>query len=187
MDVPEAPLEETGAGLVPSGAGWFVLNARDARWRSRLGRQSVSFTGSDEWVADTLFPMLGVNLAVLEPGEPNSMYHWETETEAFLVLSGEALLIVEGEERPLRQWDFVHCPPKTEHVVVGAGNGPCVVLCISSRENQQFGPYGEYTANEVARRYRASPEETTQDTDVADVNVPESQPSRYRDGWLPSS
>jgi uncharacterized cupin superfamily protein len=172
---------------VPSGAGWFVLNARDARWRSRLGRQSVSFTGSDEWVADTLFPMLGVNLAVLEPGEPNSMYHWETETEAFLVLSGEALLIVEGEERPLRQWDFVHCPPKTEHVVVGAGNGPCVVLCISSRENQQFGPYGEYTANEVARRYRASPEETTQDTDVADVNVPESQPSRYRDGWLPSS
>jgi uncharacterized cupin superfamily protein len=187
MDVPEAPLEETGAGLVPSGAGWFVLNARDARWRSRLGRQSVSFTGSDEWVADTLFPMLGVNLAVLEPGEPNSMYHWETETEAFLVLSGEALLIVEGEERPLRQWDFVHCPPKTEHVVVGAGNGPCVVLCISSRENQQFGPYGEYTANEVARRYRASPEETTQDTDVADVNVPESQPSCYRDGWLPSS
>jgi uncharacterized cupin superfamily protein len=187
MDVPEAPLEETGAGLVPSGAGWFVLNARDARWRSRLGRQSVSFTGSDEWVADTLFPMLGVNLAVLEPGEPNSMYHWETETEAFLVLSGEALLIVEGEERPLRQWDFVHCPPKTEHVVVGAGNGPCVVLCISSRENQQFGPYWEYTANEVARRYRASPEETTQDTDVADVNVPESQPSCYRDGWLPSS
>jgi len=75
MDVPEARLEHTDTGLVPSGAGWFVLNARDARWRSRPGRQSVSFTGSEDWVADTLFPMLGVNLAVLGPGEPNSTYH----------------------------------------------------------------------------------------------------------------
>jgi uncharacterized cupin superfamily protein len=113
------------------------------------------------------------------------MYHWETETEAFLVLSGEARLIVEGQERPLKQWDFVHCPPKTEHVIVGAGDRPCVVLAMSSRENQQFGPYGEYTVNEIARQYGASPEETTQDTDVADANVPESEPSRYREGWLP--
>ena len=185
MDVPEAPLEQTDTGLVPAGPGWFVVNARDARWRSRPGRQSVSFTGPDEWTADTLFPMLGVNLAVLEPGEPNSTYHWETEAEAFLVLSGEALLIVEGEERPLRQWDFVHCPPKTEHVVVGAGDGTCVVLCMSSRENQQFGPYGEYTANETAARYGASPEEGTQEADAFDAAWPESQPSRYRDGWLP--
>jgi hypothetical protein len=83
MDVPEAKLEQTDAGLVPATAGWFVLNARDARWNARPGRQSVSFTGKTEWEADTLFPMLGVNLAVLEPGEPNSMYHWETEAEAF--------------------------------------------------------------------------------------------------------
>jgi uncharacterized cupin superfamily protein len=185
MDVPEAPLKQTDDGLVPDGAGWFVLNARDARWRSRPGRQSVSFTGSDDWTADTLFPMLGVNLAVLESGEPNSVYHWETETEAFLVLRGEALLIVEGQERPLRQWDFVHCPPKTEHVIVGAGDGPCVVLCMSSRENQQFGPYGEYTVNEAAARYGASSPEVTQETDIADASWPESQPSRYRDGWLP--
>ena len=95
--------------------------------------------------------------AVLEPGEPNSLYHWETETEAFLVLSGEALLIVEGQERPLRQWDFAHCPPKTEHVIVGAGDGPCVVLAMSSRENQAFGPYGEYTANEVGAPLRSEP------------------------------
>jgi uncharacterized cupin superfamily protein len=187
MDVPEAPLEQTETGTVPSGAGWFVLNARDARWRSRPGRQSVSFTGSDEWVADTLFPMLGVNLAVLEPGEPNSIYHWETEAEAFLVLSGEALLIVEGQERPLQQWDFVHCPPKTEHVIVGAGDGPCVVLCMSSRENQQFGPYGEYTVDEAAARYGASSPGVTQDTDVADADWPDSQPSRYQEGWLPDN
>jgi hypothetical protein len=58
---------------------------------------------------------------------------------------------------------------------------------MSSRENQAFGPYGEYTANEVARRYGASPEEDTQDGDVAYANVPESQPSPYRDGWLPGT
>jgi uncharacterized cupin superfamily protein len=183
--VPEAPLEETETGRVTAGAGWFVLNARDARWSSRPGRQSVSFTGKTEWDADTYFPMLGVNLAVLDPGEPNSVYHWETETEAFLVLAGEALLIVEGQERPLRQWDFVHCPPKTGHVIVGAGDRPCVVLAMSSRENQAFGPYGEYVVDEAARRHGASPPEDTQDTDVADAAFPESEPSRYRWGWLP--
>jgi uncharacterized cupin superfamily protein len=184
--VPEAPLEKTDAGLVPVGAGWFVLNARDARWRHRPGRQGLAFTGSTDWEADTLFPQLGVNLAILAPGVPNSMYHWETETEAFLVLAGEALLIVEGQERPLRQWDFVHCPPKAEHVIVGAGDGPCVVLAISSRENQAFGPYGEYTADEVARRYGASVDEDTQDGEVAYAHFPQSTPTRYRDGWLPS-
>jgi len=183
--IPEAPPRLTDEGLVAEGGGWFVLNAREARWHERPGRRSISFTGRSEWEADTYFPMLGVNLAVLEPGEPNSMYHWETETEAFLVLSGDALLIVEGQERPLRQWDFVHCPPKTEHVLVGAGDGPCVLLSMSSRQNQAFGPYGEYTVNEVARRHGASPPETTQDTELADANVPEPKPARYRDGSLP--
>ena len=181
MDVPEAKLEQTDAGLVPATAGWFVLNARDARWNARPGRQSVSFTGKTEWEADTLFPMLGVQLAVIEPGEPNSQYHWETEAEAFFVISGEALLIIEGQERPLRQWDFVHMPPKTEHVLVGAGDGPCVFLAMSSRENQAFGPYGEYPQNEVAAKYAASPK----DSEDPDANWPESVPSRYREGWLP--
>ena len=183
--IPEVPPEQTEDGLVGVGGGWFVLNARDARWNDRPGRKSVSFTGQTEHESDTYFPMLGVNMAVLEPGVPNSIYHWETETEAFLVLSGEALLIVEGQERQLRQWDFVHLPPKTEHVIVGAGDGPCVVLAMSSRVNQAYGPYGFYTTNEVAGRYGASPEEDTQDNDVAYANIPDSKPSRYRDGWLP--
>jgi uncharacterized cupin superfamily protein len=183
--VPEAPPKQTEDGLVGVGGGWFVLNARDARWNHRPGRQSVTFTGSTEFEADTYFPQLGVNLAVLDPGEPNSMYHWETETEAFLVLSGEALLIVEGQERPLRQWDFVHCPPKTGHLIVGAGDGPCVVLAMSSRENQAFGPYGAYTVDETARRHGASVEEDVQDSDVAYARLSRSEPTRYRDGWLP--
>jgi uncharacterized cupin superfamily protein len=185
--VPEAELEQTETGLVPvSRPGWFVLNAREAQWNQRPGRKGLTLTGGTDWEADTYFPMLGVNLAVLDPGEPNSMYHWETETEAFLVLSGEALLIVEGQERPLRQWDFAYCPPKTEHVIIGAGEGPCVVLAMSSREHQAFGPYGEYLANDVARKYGASPEEDTQDGNVAYANVPKSKPAPYGDGWLPS-
>jgi uncharacterized cupin superfamily protein len=124
-------------------------------------------------------------IRVVNPGEPTDTYHWETEQEDFLVLSGEALLIVEGQERPLRQWDFVYCPPKTKHVIVGAGDGPCVVIAMSSRQNQAFGPYGEYVADEVARKHRASAPETAQDVADADVPWPPSEPASYRDGWLP--
>jgi hypothetical protein len=80
----------------------------------------------------------------------------------------------------------VHCPPKTEHAIVGAGDCPCVVLAMSSRENQAYGPYGAYTVDEVARRHGACVDEETQDTDVAEAGVPKSEPTRYRDGWLPS-
>jgi uncharacterized cupin superfamily protein len=174
--IPEIPPQETEHGLVGVGGGWLVLNARDARWNTLPGRHGLTFTGESEYEADTFFPQLGVNLAVIEPGVPNSTYHWETETEAFFVISGEALLVVEDQERPLKQWDFVHLPPKTEHVIVGAGDGPCVVLCMSSRENQQFGPYGEYTASEAATRHGAS----------VGRELRERGYTRYRDGWLPA-
>ena len=105
--VPEAPLEETDEGLVAAGDGWFVLNARDARWRERPERgYSLPFEGA------TSFGELGINLFVLGPGEPIGMYHWEANQEDFLVLAGEALLIAEGEERPLRQWDLSIAPPR---------------------------------------------------------------------------
>ena len=183
--VPEAKLEQTEAGLVPASSGWFVMNARDARWFHRAGRDSLPLTGCDEFEAETYFPMLGMSIQVLQPGEPNSIYHWETEQEGFLVLSGEALLIVEGEERALRQWDFVHCPPETRHVFVGAGDGPCVILAASSRQFQKDGPWGYYTVDETARRHNACPDVETQDNDVAYANVPPSQTTRYRHGVLP--
>jgi uncharacterized cupin superfamily protein len=185
--VPEAPLEETEAGLVPVGQGWFVLNARDARWFRRGGRDSVPLTGCDEFEAETYFPMLGMSLQVLAPGEANSIYHWETEQENFLVLAGEARLIVEGQERALRRWDFVHCPPETKHVFVGAGDGPCVLLAASSRQFQKDGPWGYYCVDETAARYDASSPEETQDGSVAYANVPPSEPVRYRDGLLPGT
>lgn len=187
--VPEAPLEQTEAGLVPAGAGWFVLNARDARWRRREGRGvSLPFTGSTAFETETYFPQVGINLFVLGPGEPIGMYHWEADQEDFLVLSGEALLIVEGQERPLRQWDFVHCPAQTRHIIVGAGDGPCAVLGIGAREHmaEDGGPdWGGYTVDEVALRHGAGVEEETSDPELAYARFPEPEPSEYRDGWLP--
>ena len=103
---------------MPASKGWFVMNAREARWFDNPGRgHSLPLTGYDEYEAETFFPMLGMAIRVVNPGEPTDTYHWETEQEDFLVLSGEALLIVEGQERPLKQWDFVHCPPETRHAL----------------------------------------------------------------------
>jgi mannose-6-phosphate isomerase-like protein (cupin superfamily) len=184
--VGEAELRQTDAGLVPASQGWFIMNARDARWFENPGRGiSLPFTGVDEYEAETFFPMLGVAIRVVNPGEPTAIYDWETEQEDFLVLAGAGILIVEGEERPLRQWDFVHCPPETRHVVVGAGDGPCVILCASSRQFQKDGPWGFYCADEAADRYNASPPEDTQDVSAAYARFPSPLATRYRPGLLP--
>jgi uncharacterized cupin superfamily protein len=155
--VEEAALRDDGVGFVASSQGWFVMNARDARWFHRPGRgDSLPLTGCDEYEAETYFPMLGMSIQVLPSGEPNGTYHWETEQEDFLVLAGEALLLVEGQERALTQWDFVHCPPGTRHVFVGVGDSPRVILCASSRAFQKDGPWGYYCADELAARYNAA-------------------------------
>lgn len=183
--IPEAPLEDTGAGLVPTGQGWFVVNAREARWVRREGRgMRLPFTGWTDPEREAYFPQLGVNLSVLEPGEPIGMYHRESDQECFLVLAGEALLIVEGVERPLRQWDFVHCPPGTGHMIVGAGDGPCTVLAVGARQHQGGEDWGVYPVDEVARCHGVSVEEETNDPEVAYARFPESEPTRYG-GWLP--
>src|SRR5919108_3913748 len=129
--VPEAAFEESEYGLVAAGEGWFVLNAKEARWRHREGwGNSLGFQG------ETIFPQLGMGLVVLAPGEPNGMYHWEADQEGFLVLSGEALLIVEGQEHPLKQWDYFHKPAGVSHTIVGAGSGPAAILAVGAREHQ---------------------------------------------------
>ena len=113
-----------------------------------------------------------------------SMYHWEADQEDFLVVSGEALLIIEGEERPLRQWDFVHCPPNAKHNIVGAGSGPCVVIAVGAREHQDGPGWGGYTVDEVALRHGAGVDEETTDAKVAYGPFSRRQPTRYREGWL---
>jgi quercetin dioxygenase-like cupin family protein len=129
--VPESKLEKTEHGLVPTGAGWYVLNLRDAEWRHADGRGAVPVVADDFERRRRESAQLGVN--PLQAGEPMATYHWEADQEDFLVVAGEALLIVEGEERTLRAWDFVHCPPHTKHAIVGAGSGPGLVIAVGAR------------------------------------------------------
>ena len=176
--VVEAGLQKTEGGLVPEGDGWFVVNAREARWW-----HSDTFGSSCIFEGDAGFPELGINVQVLSPGQPNCMYHGENAQEDFLVLAGECLLLVEGEERPLRQWDFVHCPAWTEHVFVGAGSGPCAILMVGVRP----GPDDEqlrYPVVDVARKHHASVAEETSSGKEAYAPFPRPTEGPYRPGSL---
>ena len=177
--VPEAPQEDTEHGRKAAGEGWYVLNARDACWYDRGERGAVcDLEAGQDWA------QVGVNLFVLNPGNPMAMYHWEADQEDYLVVAGEAVLIAEGEERPLKQWDFVHCPPEMNHVIVGAGSGPCVVVAVGAREHQDGEGWGGYHIDEAAQRHNASTEEETTDAHVAYARFKHREETRYRDGWL---
>jgi len=176
----EARLEQRDGGLVPAEDGWFVMNATEGRWLHGEGRGArIAFEGDEK------FPQLGIGLFALAPGETVGMYHWEADQEDFLVLSGEALLIVEGEERPLRQWDFVHCPAETKHIIVGAGDTTCTLLAVGARENQEGDAWGGYTVDETAIRHGVGVERETSDVDEAYARFPKRQPMAFREGWLP--
>lgn len=177
MTVPEAELKKTDAGLIPQGEGWFVLNARDASWiRSEERGQDTDFEGGQEWT------QLGFRIQVIAPGQ-RSMYHGEQGQEDFLVISGECVLVIEGEERSLRAWDFVHCPPWTRHVFVGAGETPCVIVMVGSRAD---GFDVVYPVNEVAAKHGASVLEETSSPDEAYGRWSPEERSRYNEGWLPT-
>jgi uncharacterized cupin superfamily protein len=171
--VPEAQLEDSGSGLAPAGDGWFVVNARDAQWlTSEKGAKKPSGSECSFESQQFEFPQIGIRLHVLEPGEPNGLYHSESEQEAFLVLSGECILLVEGEERLMRPWDFFHSPAGTEHIFVGAADGPCVILMAGARTELWK---VHYPVSELAARYGAGAEEETSDPRQAYVGF---EPSR---------
>jgi uncharacterized cupin superfamily protein len=155
---------------------WFVVNVADAHWRTHPA------FGSSVWFArpdDDSFSQLGINIRVLEPGKPNCLYHRENLQEDFLVLHGEGTLLIDGEERPVKAWDFIHMPPGTDHVMVGAGTGPCVVLMVGARspDEELF-----YPVTELAAKYGASAEEGTPDPEVAYARFGESEVKRP-DSW----
>ncbi len=148
-------MEKAATGLVAATPGWFAVNVRDAAWVT-----SGSFGDECIFEGDAVpFEQVGYALAVLEPGQPNGLYHREANQEDFLVLSGECLLLVEGEERPLKAWDFVHCPAGTEHIFVGAGDGPCVIFMAGARTNPRD---TVYPRSELALRHGASAERDTE-------------------------
>jgi uncharacterized cupin superfamily protein len=168
--VDEAVLEERPAGLMPVTPGWFVVDVRKAAWVT-----NETFGAACVFEGDAApFPQLGYTIAVLQPGQPSGMYHSETCQEDFLVLQGECLLLVEGEERPLKPWDFVHCPPGTEHIFVGAGDGPCVIFMSGARSESNT---ITYQRNDVALRHGAGVETETQTPREAYVSFP-----KWKDG-----
>ena len=156
--VPEALVDDFGSGLAPVTDGWFVVNVRDAEWWFAESRGARCAFENEYGNTPVEFGQLGINVTVLEPGQ-TSLYHAESNQEAFLVLSGQCTLLVENEERRLRPWDFFHCSPWTEHGFAGAGSGPCVILMAGSRS----GPGVRYPVSEVAARHGASVGEETSD------------------------
>jgi len=170
-------------GLVVDGEGWFVVNARESRWRDEgpLGSY-CTFEGKRR------FPHFGINISFLEPGERIGMYHREDGQEAFLVLAGECTLIVEGKERRLTTWDFFYCAPRTEHIIVAAGDQSAVVLAVGAR-GRGVGGGIVYTVCQAAARYGASVVRETAKSAIAYAEVhkalPRSRFVKYRPGWLP--
>jgi uncharacterized cupin superfamily protein len=174
--VPEASYESSDEGIIPVGDGWFVVNAKESRWVEGDLGAFTRFEGET-----SRFEALGINIAVLAPGQPACMYHGEGEQEDFLVLAGECLLLIEGEERRLEAWDFVHCPAWTEHVFVGAGAGLSTILAVGTRSKGGV----IYPASDLAQRHGAGVDKETSEPKEAYARFAEDAPVPYRAGWLP--
>ena len=162
--VEESPVGEGEAGLQPRGEGWFIVNVADSQGLRADGLGSGAMFESS--IGD--FPQFGINVRVLEPGQPASMYHREDRQEAFLVLDGECVMIVEDEERPVAKGDFIHLPAGTAHVLVGAGDAPSTVLMVGARTAS---PEISWPVSEAAARYGASGAEETSDGAVATAGL----------------
>jgi uncharacterized cupin superfamily protein len=134
----EARVVETEAGRRAEGEGWFVLNVADAAWQTMERGGTWTLLEPE----DVPFGQFGIGVHVLPPGESSGFYHWESDQEGFLVLSGACLVIVEGQERRLKRWDYFHCPPGTRHILVGAeGDEPCAMLMVGARTRGKLSRY----------------------------------------------
>jgi uncharacterized cupin superfamily protein len=152
----EADIEQTPEGQVPLDGGWFILNLGEMAWETAEG--FGAWCDFDRPDRDSSTPRVAVHVHVLQPGEANGLYHAEAAQEGFLVLSGECIAIVEGQERRMRQWDYLHSPPGTAHITVGAGEGPCAILMFGSPDPTRK---VEWIAHEAAARHGASVARTT--------------------------
>ena len=132
----EAAIEETETGRLPADDGWFILNLAEIAWETVAGGGTWCVFEAPSASSRTL----GIGVHVLPPGEAPGFYHLESEQEGFLVLSGECVAIVEGEERLLKAWDYLHCPPGTAHITVGTGEVPCAILMVGTRSANSGDP-----------------------------------------------
>jgi uncharacterized cupin superfamily protein len=158
----EAAIEQRETGRLPADDGWFILNLAEIGW------ETVEGGGSGTWCAfespSAPSPVLGIGVHVLEPGEAPGHYHAESGQEGFLVLSGECVAIVEGQERRMKPWDYLHCPPGTAHITVGAGDRPCAILMLGIRSADRS---IRYLVEPLAARYGKSVPEETASREVA--------------------
>jgi quercetin dioxygenase-like cupin family protein len=178
QQVGEATIERTADGLRPRGEGWFVINVADVAARRN---EQMGVTCSPE-PPDARFAEFGINLRMLEPGQFNARYHRENEQEGFLVLSGECLLIVEGQERRLRSGDFFHSPPLTGHALIGTGTAVCTILMVGGRTLGWCEGEG-FPVDKTAARYNASVLAATDSPKIAYADIPADQPTRL--DWPP--
>jgi uncharacterized cupin superfamily protein len=166
----EARLEATEGGLAPATEGWFVVNVRDGRWMTNEVLGDAFIIEGD----DAGFDQVGYTIGILQPGQAGGRYHHESDQEDFLVLAGECLLLIEEAERPLKAWDFVHCPPGTDHSFVGAGDGPCVIFMTGARgENKEI----FYPRSELAISHGSGVEQETSSPSEAYAPFP-----KWKDG-----
>jgi uncharacterized cupin superfamily protein len=150
----EAKIEETETGLQPADDGWFILNLAEIGW--------ATVPGGGTWCSfeapSARSQTLGIGVHVLPPGEIPGFYHAESDQEGFLVLSGECLAIVEGQERRMGPWDYLHCPPGTAHITIGAGDEGCAIVMVGTRSRDGT---TEYIAEPAAARHGAAVAVTT--------------------------
>jgi len=165
VSVNEASSAETPFGRYITSEGWFVLNLGDALAVRNEEKGGAMYPVESQ---EHPFGQLGVHLRILWPGDPNALYHSEGAQEGFLVLSGECTLVVEDEERSLRQWDYFHCPAGTRHLLVGAGKGPCSILMIGTRPDDPI----RFPVSDLAGKYGASVTTETVDGDAAYADWP---------------
>jgi uncharacterized cupin superfamily protein len=176
----EAKLVETETGRRAEGEGWFVLNVAEATWETTRHGGTWSLLEAE----DVPFGQFGIGVHVLPAGEKPGFYHWESDQEGFLVLSGECLAIVESQERRLRQWDYLHCPPGTRHITVGAGAEPCAILMVGARTP---GKITNYPAEPAAAAHGASVEHDAANAREAYAQWPaEREFTRVRAPWPPA-
>jgi uncharacterized cupin superfamily protein len=176
MATEEARLEQTESGLKPASEGWFVVNVGETAWAVH----DAFGSGCSFESREAPFRQFGINVNALEPGQPLCLYHEESAQEDFLVLAGECVLLVNGEERPLEAWDFFHCPPGVEHVIVGAGDGLSLVLAVGARPEEE---HINYPKSELAERYGASAVETTTDPQEAYSRAGHDRPRHERPAY----
>jgi uncharacterized cupin superfamily protein len=174
----EATAADTPYGRYITTEGWFVVNLSEALAVSNEQKGGASYPLESQ---EHPFTNFGVHVRVLPPGQPNALYHSEGAQEGFLVLSGTCTVIIEEQQRELRQWDYVHCPAGTRHVFVGAGSQPCAILMIGSRPDEPI----VFPVSELAGRFRASASSETTNPEDAYADWPgDFEPTRLP--WPPS-